>query len=47
MSLVKLAQERNTTEGAAGVLWAGSCRAELHALLQDLTSLNVKASIHA
>lgn len=47
MSLVKLAQERNTTQSAAGVLWAGSLRAELQALLQDLTSVNVKASIHA
>ena len=47
VSLVKLAQERNTARSAAGVLWAGSLRAASQALRQDPVSLNVKASIHA
>lgn len=47
VSLVKLAQGRNTAQSPAGVLGAGSLWAEAQTSAQDLTSLNVRASLHA
>lgn len=47
VSLVKLAQGRNTTPGHARALWAGSLWAAPQVLLQDPASLNVTAPVDA
>lgn len=43
----KISTGKKYSPSAAGVLWAGSLQAEPPAFPQDLTSVNIKALLHA